>query len=149
MSTSSLGRRRHQGNAPIGAVRRMCVSKVLQRAASKSSQHKALSGRPCTPTAGCGFPFRLGWQPKRLACLCAQPGTIRLRLEPANPHYRLCRVVEGIVVPVSWLGLTAVRDTTRSATASKASSLMRDDRLPSPRLVCDVMRALLGAVDES
>src|SRR5262245_8057350 len=56
-----------------------------------------------------GLPFCLSRESKRLACLCAQPGTIGPRLEPAYPHHRLGQIVESIVVPVRRLGLTAWR----------------------------------------
>src|SRR5215510_13238467 len=54
-----------------------------------------------------GFPFRLSRQSKCLTDLRTQPGTVGLRLEPAHPHHGLGRMVESIVVPVRWLGLTA------------------------------------------
>src|SRR5262245_19059927 len=58
-------------------------------------------------TARCGLPLRLGRKPKGLAGLCAQPDTVGPRLEPAHPHHRLGWIVEGIVVPVRRLSLTA------------------------------------------
>src|SRR4030095_15056837 len=53
------------------------------------------------------FPLCLSREPKRLVCLRAQPGTVGPCLEPANTYHRLCWMVEGIVVPVRRLGLTA------------------------------------------
>ena len=69
----------------MGVVRRTWVSKVLQRRIKVVA--KGITA--ALHTARRGFPLRLGWESKRLACLRAQPGTVGPRLEPAYPHHRL------------------------------------------------------------